>query len=274
MRDRRWLLQDLRSDDEEVRRRASAELRRERDAGADVADLLLGDPGGAAAGDILDLLGELADPASGEVLAWFAEGDDRLELVRRARHALDVVAGLVAPGRSDPLARLRTHGAGHVVEAMTWRNPPHWAVPGPALDGWAVTVSPAFHPELLLTLTATEASVRCSRGSLHGPFGGADGWNPSVSRIVIATDPAVIERLHDRALAGFTDATEDSSWRDGLALAGFRHERGEVRELPRRQLAGGPLLDLLTTARTLGLAAAQDEADREALRMLGPYLHE
>jgi hypothetical protein len=273
MRDRRWLLWDLRSDDQDVRRRAAAELRHERDAGAEVAELLLEDPGGAVAGDILDLLGELADPAADEVLRWFADGDDRFELVWRARHALDASAGLVAPGRSDPVTRLGgTHGARYLVEAMTWRAPTHWSTPGPALDGWTVTMSPTFHPELLLTLTAAEASVRCSRRSLSGPFGGGDGWNPSVSRIVVATDPAVIGRLHDRAVTGFAEETGDRSWRDGLVLGGLRYEGGEARELPLRQLTGGPLLDLVATARTLALAAATDASDTDALRDLGAYL--
>jgi hypothetical protein len=270
MRDRRWLLRDLRSEEAEVRRRASAELRGEPGAGAEVADLLLDDPGAAVAGDVLDLLGELADPATGEVLRWFADGDDRFELVWRARHALDAIAGLVAPGRSDP----GTRGARYVVEALTWRNPPQWAVPGPALDGWAVTVSPTFHPDLLLTLTATEVSVRRSHRSLHGPFRDAGSWNPSVSRIVMATGPEVIGRLHDRALTGFAEDVDRRPWRDGIALGGFRYERGEVRELPRRQLAGGPLLDLVATVRTLGLEAAPDESFRAALRDLGADLQE
>jgi len=266
------LISHLRSPNEDVRRRASAQLAKSTDpaAHAKVADLLA-DPWASVTAAAVDILCDLAAPSTADALQQFADEDDRFDLVWRAHHALDAIEGRIPPGRPKAADMMRAYSPEFVVDALTWRHPDDWSVPGSDLDGWIIAVLPSFHPELLLVITDREVAIWFGQHSLWESIEEHGRWYPSAYRMVLTEDVSIVEEFTALATAGF-DGADDAFGADGLTLGGWRLETGDRHRLPRTWLSGGPLAELLTTMRTLGMEAARHELKFDPLQDLGTYL--
>jgi hypothetical protein len=266
------LISYLRSPNEDVRRRASAQLAKSSDpnTGARVAELLSDSVGWAVAAAV-DILGDRADAETTDALERFADIDDRFDLVWRARHALQAIAGRVPPGRPDAAAMRRAYSPEFVIDAMTWRSAADWTLPGPDGDGFVIAVLPPFHAELLVVVSHGGVALWFQQSPLWAGIHEHGRWYPSAYRMVLTDDRTTVEQFGALVETGF-DGEDSAFGADGVTLGGHRVESGKRRPLPQRWLTEGPLAELLLAVRTLGMDVASHELEFDRLQDLGVYL--